>query len=556
MSDERKHQLTRGEFLRSAGLAGLGVLGLGSLAACAPAGEANSSNGSAGDGAGIAWDREVDVLVVGSGTAAMAALTAIGYAPDAKVLVIEKSTVWGGTTATSGAGMWIPLNIAEGEADIEDNRDDALKYMIATTFTRSDSALCEAYIDAGRAFQEFTVETFGWEWEIQNGVRGDYYEPLPGYRSYGRTAGVKGLYGWTLWPLIQETLVERGVEIEFETSAKELITDANGTVIGVIADAGGDETKIKASKGVVLGTGGFDHNNTMMRSFQPVRPLVSNAALGNTGDGQNMGAAIGGALGIMDTNWGLPCFVPGPFTLDFDVDRETVFDVALNDWFSYRGKPNAIVVNKYGKRFGNEASIYAVFNRSFSQWNSDTLLYENVPAYWICDSEYAEYFNLPGQTEKTDPVPEHLVQADTIEDLAAKLGIDAAGLSAEVALWNTDCAAGVDSKFHRGEKAIDYQNSGDNTSGRELANNCLGPVAKPPFYGGYYVPGTCGTNGGLRINTNAQVLNTADEPIAGLYAVGNCSAGVSGGYYSGGGMTVGSGSVMSWVAARHMLDIS
>ena len=94
------------------------------------------------------------------------------------------------------------------------------------------------------------------------------------------------------------------------------------------------------------------------------------------------------------------------------------------------------------------------------------------------------------------------------------------------------------------------------TSGRDLPSMSLGPVATPPFYGAVYVQGTCGTNGGLTVDANSQVLNVWGEPIAGLYAVGNCSAGVSGGAYCGGGMTVGAGAVMSWVAVRHMLGVA
>lgn len=89
----------------------------------------------------------------------------------------------------------------------------------------------------------------------------------------------------------------------------------------------------------------------------------------------------------------------------------------------------------------------------------------------------------------------------------------------------------------------------------DLANPCLAPVATPPFYGAIYVPGTCGTAGGLTINENAQVVNALGEPISGLYAVGNCSSGVSGGRYVGGGISLGSGGVMGWVAVHHALGL-
>ena len=87
----------------------------------------------------------------------------------------------------------------------------------------------------------------------------------------------------------------------------------------------------------------------------------------------------------------------------------------------------------------------------------------------------------------------------------------------------------------------------------DLANPVLAPLATPPFYGAVYVPGTCGTGGGLTINENAQVMSAFGEPIPGLYAAGNCSSGVSGGRYVHGGISIGSGAVMGWIAVHHAL---
>ena len=166
------------------------------------------------------------------------------------------------------------------------------------------------------------------------------------------------------------------------------------------------------------------------------------------------------------------------------------------------------------------------------------------------------YFNETYGGEAADPseVPAHFVMADTLEELAEKLGIDAAGLAAEIATFNENAAKGVDPVYHRGEKHLDINTTGVMAGSRtDLANPVLAPLATGPFYGAVYVPGTCGTAGGLTINENAQVVNVNGEPIEHLYAVGNCSSGVSGGTYVHGGISLGSGAVMSWVAVNHVL---
>ena len=176
----------------------------------------------------------------------------------------------------------------------------------------------------------------------------------------------------------------------------------------------------------------------------------------------------------------------------------------------------------------------------------------NIPAYFICDAACWATYSLPGHTvgavgdgedsyfnetyggEASDPseVPAHFVKADTLEELAEKLGIDAAGLAAEIATFNENAAKGVDPVYHRGEKHLDINTTGVMAGSRT---------------------DTCGTAGGLTINENAQVVNVNGEPIEHLYAVGNCSSGVSGGTYVHGGISLGSGAVMSWVAVNHVL---
>ena len=118
--------------------------------------------------------------------------------------------------------------------------------------------------------------------------------------------------------------------------------------------------------------------------------------------------------------------------------------------------------------------------------------------------------------------------------------------------FNPNALEGVDPDWHRGEADFDKGTAGDLTGTRtELKNNCLAPIEVGPFYGCKYVPGTCGTSGGLRINANAQVLNVWGQPIEHLYAVGNTSGSVMGAAYPGGGSTLGAGCVFGMLAGRH-----
>ncbi|MDR0515015.1 MAG: FAD-binding protein [Coriobacteriaceae bacterium] len=556
---------SRRSFLKGTAALAAGVVTAG-LTGCASqaSGNAGSNGGSSADTG--TWDKEADIVVVGSGTAAFAAVAASQYGADKVILLEKSSAMFGGTSATSGGGMGIPLSDAAKEAGISDTKAAVLAYYEKASFGRADMAVVESYVDNGNSFMKWCVDAFQFKWGFSSLAFQDYYEPNEGYLAYGRGSifpqeigGEKAGSGGSLWAFLQKTVKEdSNIELLMDTAGTELITE-EGKVIGVVATEGGKAAiRIRARRGVVLGTGGFDYNDDMRRQYLPYPLFVSNAAVGNTGDGHQMAQAIGADLAFMDRSWGLPCFLPdGDDPEDLIAKNKIITTFTGNDWAMYRGKPGAIVVNKEGKRFGDEAQVYDVFNRDFGQFSSKAATFPNIPAFFICDSSYTDAYTLPGQAAKGDPVPSFFVQAASLSELAAKLGIDAEGLAAEVASFNEDAAKGLDTKFNRGQKDININTTGLYAGSRtDIPNPCLSPVSVAPFYGAVYVPGTCGTNGGLKINGNAQVISVKGEAIPSLYAVGNCSCGVSGGAYCHGGMTVGSGSVMSWVAVRHALGVS
>lgn len=533
MTEESKLVSRRG-FLKKTAMLGAGIAAAGSLAACKPTAEVATET--------ITWDKEADVVVVGSGTAAVAALVAAKE--GAKVVILEKSVAFGGTTALSGGGFWVPNNYAMQAKGIADSREGAIAYMKRVTEGQSKDELIETYVDSAPKMTEYLRDNFGWTFDVGGNKNFQDYYVGEGSVDFGRTINMyvdgANAYGYGTYVAFKAALDEMGVETLFETAGKKLITNAAGEVIGVVADSAGTEIKIKANKGVILGTGGFDHNKTWTKNFLRGPIFFSNAVPTNTGDGHVMGMELGASLRNMNESWGLPGFV---------LDEEKLMGEA--DWQMYRGKPGAIVVNKYGERIGNEACPYEQFQRSFWYYDSGKFEYRNAPSFWIADSSFAQYYFFPGSNYQLGVVPEWITKADTLEELCEKLGIDFAGFQKTLDVFNPNALEGVDPVWHRGENPFDVNTAGDYMGRTDLKNVCLAPIAQGPFYGAAYYPGTCGTNGGLEINANGQVLHVTGNPIPRLYAVGNTSGSVMGAAYPGGGSTLGAGFTFGYLAALH-----
>jgi len=551
MTQENEPKIvSRRTFLKKAAAVSVGTAAVGVLAGCAPKTLQETEAPTTSLTEEIKWDKEVDVVVVGSGTGIFAALSAKNAGAES-VLVIEKNVAFGGTSAMSGGGFWLPMNFRMKEEGIEDNREDAIKYLKTVSDGQSEDVLINAYIDNANKFAEWVRDTFGYKWLLNmeaagNKSYGDYYEE-PGFRPYGRTIYLtkegKWEYGAGAWQALKTAAEGLGIEIMLETAGKGLITNAGGEVIGIRSEGSAGPLSIKAKKGVVLGTGGFDFNKEMRTTYLRGPIIGSLAVRTNTGDGQIMGMKLGADLRNMQNLFGLPFFPLDEEKLQGESDPNT-----------YRGKPGMIVVNKYGERIGNEAAAYHVFNRAFWFWDTGKFEWRNMPAYFIADSLFAQNWFFPGSNYQQGVVPEWMVKADTIEELCDKLGIDKAGLKTTLDVFNPNAAEGKDPVWHRGEYQFDL-NTSVNPYLTQLKNPCLAPIKIGPFYGCAYGPGSFGTNGGLRINENAQVMDLNGNPIPRLYAVGNTSGSVMGAAYPGGGSCLGSGSVFGWLAGKHVVGL-
>ena len=529
------------------------------------------------------WDRVVDVVVVGTGGAALTAAT-LAHDGGAEVLVVEKEPMLGGTTAVSGGGVWLPGNHVMRAAGVEDSREEALAYVRRVCGGREpDPELLEVYVDTApevlRYLEDHTPLTthiqplpdYYWPWHFPGTkttpgrtVEADPYpvgDELPEWqdrivkRGTLMSLGAATTLQEDLMPSTPELeeelrrreaqdirpkgaalvarlfkgLLERGVETLLETPAREVVTDAAGDVIGVVVTHQGTPLRIGARRGVVLACGGFEWNPALVRGHlgYEVHPLSPG---GNTGDGLVMSMQARAELGNMDSYWGTPVMFDPGITRDGR-------PVPQFEWG--RGAPASIVVNGKGKRFANEALPYNDFPKAFGVYDAEAVEFPNAgPGWQVFDATVRASQRilsmLPGE-----PDPDWAIKADTVRELAEKIGVDPDALEATVERWNTHAAERIDPDFGRHERGL-------------MSPGAVKPLTEAPFYAVAIHPGMLGTNGGPRLDRNGQVRRLGGGVVGGLYAAGNTAANVFGWAYPSGGGTLGNGLVFGYLAGRHV----
>lgn len=560
MSNERS--LDRRDFLQGAAAGALGVAAGAATASILPAyadedeeeleeeaadeaSEEEASTDSDSDSE-TDWDYEADFVVVGSGTACMGAFAAAQS--GASVIVIEKNSWLGGTTKLSGCVCWVPGNHVMDEfgygPDVSD--EEVVEYLRAADVTHAgEEALQLDYVENAKTVLQWMDDNFDFEMGIFPSTC-DYYD-LPGAMGLGRSVGFAdsvvdtsevGMdepYGEVFEPLFDEL----GCQVFTDTEASSLICDDDGRVIGVQT---ADGLAFKADKGVLLGTGGFEHNEDMRNRYLAGPLLGISSPEANTGDGILMARKLGADIGNMSSIWGVPYYLTNEEGPDGNI---------LGDYGMYVGLPGAIYVNTKGRRFVNECAGYDVVTNAM--YNYDTLSYSqgNLISYMIFDQAHVDSYGWPGFGDR----PDYVAEFDSLEELAEEYGIDEEGLLDEVERFNEMAETGVDTDFGRGSwlhDTIQCEYSGAPT---DTPNCSLGAISTPPYYAVKVGPGAFGTNGGLRTDVDSRVLDLDGEPIEGLYACGNCTEGVFGSIYPGPGGTVGPGFYKAVRAANHALDL-
>ncbi len=517
------------------------------------------------------WDLEVDLISVGSSTGGFAGAI-VGHDLGLKTVLLEKSSALGGGTALSGGVFWIPFNhhmLAEG---LEDSREEALTHVRRISLGRHDEEQLAAYIDTGPEVMRYLEQHTPMRLAIESSP--DYYADLPGGKPRGRQLypdpevmipmlkaaeetypilakvrrdpvpfflGLRDLWaeGRGLIAPLAMACVDRGIDIMFETRARELIVEA-GRVIGLRAERDGKDFFIRAAKGVLLASGGFEWNNEMNRRFMNCSGLTPYTPHYNEGDGQLMGMEVGAAVGLMDH---------AIFQPTLHVEGEMTEGKPLYRGISY-GYPGTMLVNRHGQRCCNE-SFYPDIGRSFFVYDKVNSELVNLPLSWVGDKTATSRLGLSGMAKITKN-PDWLMSAETLPELAAKLGIPAENLVQTVERFNRLCTEqGRDLDFQRGETT--YQNWWGKRFFPDMESNpTLGPLTQPPFFGVKLGIGCVGNLGGLIVNKSAQVIDTRGETIPGLYGTSNATALLSHGFTYTSGSSQGKSVIFGYIAARHM----
>ncbi|MEN4474420.1 FAD-dependent oxidoreductase [Mycolicibacterium cosmeticum] len=514
------------------------------------------------------WDQEVDVVVLGSGGAGLAAaLTAAVH--GASVAVYEKAPTVGGTTAVSGGIVWIPAHnrLAGAELSVE----DGLKYLAAQSLGAMDRGLVETFVRTGPVMLDFLEAHSELRFDIAEGFP-DYKPELPGGRPGGgrslnaRPFDLSRIGEWhdriTAFPVdfsnvgidaetrarihaavddmdgdycvagtaliagLLKGLLDRGVTPVTQARAQELIEES-GRITGVRIILDGNDVRVGARRGVILATGGFEWDPHLVEAYLrgPMRGAVSPP--NNTGDGLRMAMAHGADLANMGEAWWVPIVqIPGDTLGGVPRSRSVRLE---------RTRPRSIIVNRSGKRFLNEAGEYNSMAGPFHHLDPRAG-YLNDPAWIVFDDQHLKRYGFLG-VEPGGTAPDWFHRSATLEDLADATGIDAGGLRRTVDAWNAGVEHEQDPDFGRGASAYDGY-WGDNAAPTP-ALQTLGPLDTAPFYAVPVAIGAMGTKGGPRTDGDGRVLHVNGTVIEGLFAAGNAMAGVTGKAYGGAGGTLG-----------------
>ncbi|MDG3009614.1 FAD-binding protein [Rhodococcus sp. D2-41] len=507
------------------------------------------------------FNEEVDVLVVGSGGGGVTgAYTAAREGLD--VLLVEATDKFGGTTAYSGGGgVWFPANPALKRAGTDDTIEDALEYYHAVVGDRTPRDLQDTYVRGGAPLIEYLEQDENLKFEMLPWP--DYFGKAPKARNDGQRHIMPSPLKVSKAPELREVvrgpldndrlgtpqpddyfiggraLIARFLKaiaqypnatLQLNTPLVDLIVE-DGEVIGGVVERDGQQVRIHARKGVVLAAGGFEQNDELRQKYGvPGEARDTMGPWGNVGKALDAGIAAGADIDLMDQAWWSPGMT--------HPDGRSAFAL----WFT-----GGIFVNQDGKRFVNESAPYDRLGRDvIRQMEEGTV---TLPYWMIYDDKEGEVPPCKASNVSMVETEKYVAAglwhtADTLEELAEKLGIPADNLVATVARFNEMVPTGVDSDFGRGDEAYD----------RAFSNGepPLVTIEQGPFHAAAFGISDLGTKGGLRTDTRARVLNKNGKVIPGLYAAGNTMAAPSGYVYPGGGNPIGTSVLFSHLAVMDM----
>lgn len=539
----------------------------------------------------IRFDYTFDVVVVGSGAAGFA--TALGAIDEhLSVVMLESTAKWGGNSAMSGGGMWLPNNPLMQRDGVGDSREEALAYLAATVGEvgrASSPARKEAFVDGVEDFV-LTALRYGMAL-VRSPDYADYYPERPGgkigralehkpfdvrrigpwwprsqapaampiktddvwllgrawstprgfgrgarlvFRTLGgavRGAKLAGIGAALTSSFLEVVVVKHKAPLWLESPLEELLVD-DGRVVGVRVNRDGTRVTIGANRGVMLAGGGFDANRQLRRKYHGIDGSPSGAP-GNLGRPIEIAQHIGAAVELMDDAWWGASVAPVPGGSPAFLVGERSF-------------PYCIMVDANGERFANESESYIDLGHHM-------LEHDKEGPYWLIGDarharRYLRSYAMDPRTNKAMRQQGIMFKASTLTGLARQIGADPARLTATVERFNGFARAGVDGDFGRGNSAYDRYYSDPLVR----PNPNLGPLEKRPFTATRIVIGDLGTKGGVLTDPDARALREDGSVIEGLYAAGNNSASVMGHTYPGPGSTIGSAVVFGLRGARHL----
>ena len=431
-----------------------------------------------------------DVVIIGAGGAGFAAATE-ALENGATVIILEKNEVIGGNTARAGGTLNAPD--PERQSKMNPPVEDSVELFIKNTLEAGDF---KADPELVRVLCSHALEARHWLTDHGTKWTEMVYQTIGGLWPRSLDEKDKIAFNGFVAPLAKR-VAELGGKVILNCKAEKLEADVNGRINEVVAfdTKNGQEYHFFANKAVILATGGYAASAELVKKYNGLSGLPTSNAPTSTGDGLTMGVKAGAALEGMDYIQIHPHGNP--------------VTGGLQSHFAGVIK-NSIYVNKNGKRFVEESGRRDVISNA-------TIAQPGQIMYSIFDSEggfYAGVKELPPAELENLTSKGYLFVGDTLEDLAKKAGIDPEGLKATVARYNELVAAGKDTDFEKDEVEL--------------------PIGKAPFYCVPLSPTLHHTMGGLKINTEAQVLREDGSVIAGLYAAGEVTGGIHGSNRVGG----------------------
>ena len=558
------------------------------------------------------WDKEVDVLIVGSGAGGM--LSALVAAEKgASTLIIEKEALWGGTSATSGAGIWIPASDQAKVEGFDDKPADAFKYVRGLSADNVPDANISAYVEnAAKMLRwmgrhtDITYCSFPYP---------DYHAENPGgspmgYRTHmplpidGRKLGkdvetlrfaspAASLFGYLNWHFDETYILlfrQKGWwwhltkslarywfdwPFRFKSDKDRRLTLGNALAGGLRMALNKKNVplwlespmeSLVEEDGAVTGVVVRRSNKAMrVRARKAVilaaggfdknqqmreeyAPLYK-TALFSGGTSGNTGDSIRAGQAIGADVMNMHSTWAAPVFYVPGEDRGRLCTIE-------RALPGCIMVNQGGERYLNEAASYHIVGQQMARREAEHG--DASPTWFVFDHTYRHKYPvgpllplLPDWAQN-GMVKSILKKGRTIAGLAQDMGVDPVTFATTIARFNANAAQGEDRDFRRGEAAYDKMYGDPSVT----PNPCLRPIANGPFYAMPIYPGDIGTNGGLRTDERARVVGTDGKPIAGLYAVGNNAASAMGESYPGAGVTIGPALTFGYLAARDALGVN